>query len=63
MNKRNSEGYFDPTAYAALSKLEREETNVQKLKEVLKQICELSGYKLKGTISLMDKKTGQTYKL
>lgn len=24
VNKRNSEGYFDPTAYEALSKIERE---------------------------------------
>jgi len=63
VNKRNSEGYADPTAYAALSELERKEARIRKLKAALSQICELSGYKLKGQISLVDKMTGQTYKL
>lgn len=60
MNKRNSEGYFDPTAYAALSKIEREEAHIRKLKETLKEVCELSGYRLKGQVSLVDKKSGRT---
>lgn len=29
VNKRNSEGYFDPTAYEALSKIEREAKQVR----------------------------------
>lgn len=62
MNKRNSEGYSDPTAYAALSKMEREEAHLRKLKAALSQVCELSGYRLKGQIFLVDKKTGQTFK-
>ncbi len=63
MNKRNAEGYLDPTAYAALSKIEREEAHTRKLKAALNQICELSGFRLKGQIILVERKTGRTYKL
>ena len=63
MNRRNSEGYSDPTAYIALSKIECEERQAKRLKAALSQVCEVAGYTLKGQVSLMDKKTGQTYRL
>ena len=56
--KRNSEGYSDPTVHAALSRISKEEQELQHLKKVLSDICALSGYRLKGQVTLVEKKTG-----
>lgn len=63
MNRRNSEGYSDPTAYSALTKIEHEEKQVRKLKAALCQVCEVAGYSLKGQVIFTDKRTGHIYKL
>jgi hypothetical protein len=39
MDKRNSEGYWDPTSYAALSQIEREEYRKAHPKRPLVYIC------------------------
>jgi hypothetical protein len=62
-NKRNTEGYPDPTAYGALSKIEREEAHAKKMRSILGEVCEMSGYRIQGKLILMDKRTGYTYKL
>lgn len=59
MNKRNAEGYSDPTAYAALSNIEREEERVRKLRSAIDQICDLAGFKVQGKIFLIDKRKGK----
>ena len=64
--KRNSEGYKDPTAYAALSKIYREELEeskrVAELISVLKFIIDKSGYELTARIALREKRTGKEYR-
>lgn len=64
--RRNCEGYSDPTAYAALSKIRREELEqgrrVAKLINVLKYIIENSGFELAARIELREKRTGKEYR-
>ena len=62
-NKRNKEGYSDPTAYAAFAKIEKEEQQAKQLKKILGEICALSGYRLKGQVILVNKYSGYTVKL
>lgn len=62
MNKRNAEGYSDPTAYAALKNIEREEAQVQKLRSAIAQICDLAGFKVQGKVSLIDKRSGKVWR-
>lgn len=64
--KRNSEGYNDPTAYAALSKIYQEEKEqgkrVAELIYVLKYIIDKSGFELAARIELRDKQTGKEFR-
>ena len=62
-NRKNAEGYFDPTAYAALTRIEKEEERIRQLKKVLGEICALSGFRLKGQLTFVDKKSGRSYKM
>lgn len=57
---RNHEGYYDSTAGAALSKIEREER--QKLIQDVKKLIEDRGYKLVNRLVLRDKETGRIFK-
>lgn len=61
--KHNAEGYSDPTAYAALTKIAREEQRLRQLKRIIGEVCVLSGYRLKGQITLVEKQTGHTVRL
>ena len=64
--KRNSEGYSDPTAYAALAKISQEEylqnKRVAELIHVLKYIIDKSGFELVTRIELREKKTGKEFR-
>lgn len=64
--KKNKEGYNDPTAYAAISKIQRDEIEQQRrvseLVHVLKFIIDKSGFELTARIELRDKKTGKEYR-
>lgn len=64
--KRNSEGYNDPTAYAALSKIRREEIEqqqrVSELIRVLKYVIDKSGFELTARIELREKRTGKEFR-
>jgi len=62
VNKKNAEGYSDPTAYAALSSIEREEAQVRKLKKTIAQICDLAGFRVQGKISLVNKQNGKVWR-
>lgn len=57
----NSEGYSDPTAYAAYKKLDIEERRFRKLLKMIFQLCEIAGFDLVGRITLVDKRTGKTW--
>lgn len=64
--KRNSEGYFDPTAYEGLKNVIQEENALDKevntLIKVLKFIISRSGFELINRIELRDIKTRREFK-
>ena len=64
--KLNASGCKDPTAYAALQKVSKEEkelsNKVSELLKVLKVIIEWAGFELIGRIWLKDKKTGREFR-
>lgn len=61
-DRKNSEGYSDPTAYEALRNLNREEDRYRKLCRTILNICELAGFSIQGKIVLVDKKTGRVWR-
>ena len=60
--KRNASGYFDPTAYAALKKIDEENERFQKLLSTIFYICDLAGFRIEGRIVLRDKRTGKVWR-
>lgn len=64
--RKNSEGYSDPTAYAALTKIRKEEIEQQRqvseLIHVLKYIIDKSGFELLARIELRDKRTRKEFR-
>lgn len=64
--RRNSEGYYDPTAYYGMKPIVDEENALQRevntLIKVLKYIISKSGFELVSRIEIRDKKTGKTFK-
>lgn len=64
--RRNSEGYYDPTAYMGLKPIIAEENALERevnmLVKVLKYIISKSGFELVSRIELRDKKTGRTFR-
>ena len=63
---RNSEGYTDPTAHAALEPIAQEdaalESKVNFLVKVLKFIVNEAGFDVLNRIELCDRKTGRVFK-
>ena len=59
--RRNAEGYSDPTAYEALKNVEAEE-DLKRLVSVLKYIINNSHFELVGRIHLRDKRTRIDYR-
>ena len=63
---RNSEGYADPTAHAALEPIAQEEaaleSKVNFLMKVLKFIANEAGFDVTNRIELCDRKTGRVFK-
>ena len=64
--KRNSEGYYDPTAYEGVKSIVREENaldgHVSDLVRVLKFIIRNCGFVLVSRIEIKDVKTGRVFK-
>lgn len=64
--KYNAEGYQDPTAYAGMREVVKEESEADKracdLVKVLKYIIKISGFEVIERIKLKDVKTGREYK-
>ena len=64
--KRNSEGYYDPTAYEGVKSIVREENaldgRVSDLVRVLKFIIRSFGFELVSRIEIKDVKTGRVFK-
>lgn len=61
-DRKNSEGYSDPTAYAALKNINRDEDRYRKLRKVILSICGMAGFEIRGPLVLMDKKTGKVWR-
>lgn len=63
---KNIEGYANPTAYAAMSAVQREqddaEMRVQNFIRAIKTIIDQSGYDLMARIELRDRLTGREYR-
>lgn len=62
MKYKNAEGYSDPTAGIALSRVTKEERNVHDLIHIFRLIANLAGFEIVGRITLKNRKTGVTYK-
>lgn len=60
--RRNASGYFDPTAYEAIRNVDADDDRFHKLLHVIFGMCELSGFKLEGRITLVDQETGKVYR-
>lgn len=60
--KRNSSGYVDPTAYAAIKNIDAENERFQKLLTAIFTICDLAGFHLEGRIVVKDKRTGKIWR-
>lgn len=63
---KNSEGYSDPTAYSAMTKVLQEETERQRRVSIvigiLKNAAELAGFDLANRVVLRDRQTGREYR-
>lgn len=68
--RKNAEGYFDPTAFKAITKVDREREKDHDhdterffmLIKSIKNICELSDFALEERVILRDKRTGRIWK-
>lgn len=61
-DRKNSEGYSDPTAYAALNNISREEGRYRKLRGIILNICDMAGFEIRGPLILVDKKTKKVWR-
>lgn len=52
-DRKNSEGYSDPTAYAAMRNIAREEDQFRKLRKVILSICDVAGFEIRGGRSFL----------
>ena len=63
---KNSEGYNDPTAHDAMTKVMREESEQQRrvatVIGVIKSILDLAGFDLIARIAIKDRKSGREYR-
>lgn len=64
--RKNIEGYSDPTAYSAMSKVLREENErVRRVSAVIgifRAVADLAGFDLIARIELRDRKSGREYR-
>ena len=64
--KKNKEGYSDPTAFAAISKIQKDDSDLQRrvseLVNVLKYVIDKSGFELMARIEIRDKRTGKEFR-
>lgn len=60
-DRKNGEGYFDPTAYAAIKNADKDE-KFHKLLHTIFYICELAGFQIQGRIVLVEKENGKVWR-
>ena len=61
-DRKNSEGYSDPTAYRAMMNLEIEELRFKKLLRSIKDVCDLADFEIEGRVVLIDKQSGRIWR-
>lgn len=62
IDNRNAERYSDPTAYAAIKRVDKDEEKFHKLLHAIFSLCDLAGFQIEGRIILTDKKTGRIWR-
>ena len=60
--RKNSEGYYEPTAFEAIRNINKEDGKFHKLRRTIFYLCELAGFDIEGRIVLIDKKTGRVWR-
>ena len=60
--RKNASGCPDPTAYEATKNIDREDENFHKLLHTIFNICELSGFRIEGSIVLVDEVNGKVWR-
>ena len=65
-DRKNAEGYNDPTAYEAIKNAEQKQDKdaacFHQLLNLLFQLCEIADFHIEGRIVLKDKKTGKIWR-
>lgn len=64
-DRKNAEGYSDPTAYEAIKNAEKEdkdEIRFHQLLNTLFSLCELADFHIEGRVVLRDKRTGKVWR-
>ena len=59
---KNGSGYYDPTAYEAICRVDAEQQKVKNIIKFLHKFAHKQGYSIEGRIVLKNKKTGRTWK-
>ena len=61
--RRNASGYYDPTAYEAIQRVDQEaESRFKKLLNTIFSIIDLAGFELQNRLEIRDKKTGKIWR-
>ena len=61
--KRNKEGYPDPTAYSAIQNVEQlEDKKFRRLIRGIFNLCDLAGFEIQGRVVFKSRKTGRLWK-
>lgn len=61
-DRKNAEGYSDPTAYQAMMNLEIKELRFKKLLRSIKDVCDLADFEIEGRVVLIDKRSGRVWR-
>lgn len=62
IDKKNQEGYPDPTPYEAIKNADAEVNRISWLMKTLHSVCNLAGYQIEGRVVLKDLRTGKIWR-
>ena len=62
IEKKNQEGYPDPTPYEAIKNADAEVNRISWLMKTLHSVCNLAGYQIEGRVVLKDLRTGRVWR-
>lgn len=58
---KNKEGYSDPTASEALTRIDEDEERFRRFLKLIFSVCDAMGFSLENRITVKDKKTGRIW--